>query len=256
MIITLQDQTGVMEALVFPEAFQKLEPILKPATPLLLKGKVAVEDAGTRLMVSEGKLLEQVAEKKPKLLRVRVELGTISTGTVDQLKEIFVRRPGRCRVEFESVDARWGRGHSRNRRWRKCRWRIGGRGSCYLRPECGRDAKVAGNLIQTCIEKNVKAKSRIWSAKWKAFAPSLQSPRSLEQELDRLRREVAELRHEFYSHLSAWQRLQLARHASGPTPSITSACFSRTSTKFMATALLATTRQSFAAWHASTASPS
>jgi DNA polymerase-3 subunit alpha len=103
MIITLQDQTGVMEALVFPEAFQKLEPILKPATPLLLKGKVAVEDAGTRLMVSEGKLLEQVAEKKPKLLRVRVELGTISTGTLDQLKEIFVRRPGRCRVEFEIV---------------------------------------------------------------------------------------------------------------------------------------------------------
>ena len=29
-ILTLQDRTGVIEALVFPEAFQKLEPILKP----------------------------------------------------------------------------------------------------------------------------------------------------------------------------------------------------------------------------------
>ena len=47
-ILTLQDRTGVIEALVFPEAFQKLEPILKAATPLLVKGRVAVEDVGTR----------------------------------------------------------------------------------------------------------------------------------------------------------------------------------------------------------------
>ena len=38
MIVTLQDRTGVVEALVFPEAFQKLEPILKAATPLLVQG--------------------------------------------------------------------------------------------------------------------------------------------------------------------------------------------------------------------------
>ncbi len=60
-ILTLQDRTGVIEALVFPEAFQKLEPILKAATPLLVKGRVAVEDVGTRLIVSDARLLEQVA---------------------------------------------------------------------------------------------------------------------------------------------------------------------------------------------------
>ena len=37
-ILTLQDRTGVIEALVFPEAFQKLGQLLKPATPLLVKG--------------------------------------------------------------------------------------------------------------------------------------------------------------------------------------------------------------------------
>ncbi|HEV2305329.1 MAG TPA: acetyl-CoA carboxylase carboxyltransferase subunit alpha [Candidatus Acidoferrales bacterium] len=36
------------------------------------------------------------------------------------------------------------------------------------------------------------------------------------QELERLRREVTELKREFYSHMSAWQRLQLARHAQRP----------------------------------------
>lgn len=36
------------------------------------------------------------------------------------------------------------------------------------------------------------------------------------QELERLRREVAELKSEFYSHMSAWQRLQIARHPQRP----------------------------------------
>lgn len=34
--------------------------------------------------------------------------------------------------------------------------------------------------------------------------------------LERIRREIDELRHEFYSHLGAWQRVQLARHAQRP----------------------------------------
>ena len=33
-----------------------------------------------------------------------------------------------------------------------------------------------------------------------------------ETELERLRREVRELKREFYTHLGAWQRAQVARH--------------------------------------------
>lgn len=36
------------------------------------------------------------------------------------------------------------------------------------------------------------------------------------QELERIRVEIAELKHEFYVHMGAWQRLQLARHAQRP----------------------------------------
>ncbi|MGH9739829.1 MAG: DNA polymerase III subunit alpha [Candidatus Acidiferrales bacterium] len=107
-ILTLQDRTGVIEALAFPEAFQKLEPILKPATPLLVKARVAVEDVGTRLIVADAKLLDQVSSpakngSSPSLLRVRVLLNTMDAGTLDQLQELFASRPGRCRVEFGLV---------------------------------------------------------------------------------------------------------------------------------------------------------
>src|SRR6202046_5780949 len=38
-----------------------------------------------------------------------------------------------------------------------------------------------------------------------------------EAELERIRQQVAELRHEFYSHLGPWQRAQIARHPQRPS---------------------------------------
>src|SRR3984957_11808756 len=96
-ILTLQDRTGVIEALVFPEAFGKLETILKSNTPLLVKGRVAVEDVGTRLIVADARLLDQLADRPPSLLRVRVDLSTVNTGALGRLKELFSRPPGPCR---------------------------------------------------------------------------------------------------------------------------------------------------------------
>ncbi|MFY9805183.1 MAG: DNA polymerase III subunit alpha [Candidatus Acidiferrales bacterium] len=102
-ILTLQDRTGVIEALAFPEAFAKLEPILKANTPLLVKGRVAVEDVGTRLIVGDARLLDQVADRPPSQLRVRVDLSTVDTGALDRLQKLFSSRPGRCRVTFDLV---------------------------------------------------------------------------------------------------------------------------------------------------------
>jgi DNA polymerase III subunit alpha len=102
-ILTLQDRTGVIDSLVFPEAFQKLEPLLKAATPLLVKARVAVEDVGTRLIVADARVLDQVTDRPPSLLRVRLVLNALDTGALDRLQDLFSRRPGHCRVSFELV---------------------------------------------------------------------------------------------------------------------------------------------------------
>jgi DNA polymerase III subunit alpha len=102
-ILTLQDRTGVVEALIFPEAFHKLEPILKPATPLLVRGRVAVEDVGTRLIVGDARFLDQAPTRSAGMLRVRVGLNSLDAAALDRLQELFSSRPGRCRVAFELV---------------------------------------------------------------------------------------------------------------------------------------------------------
>jgi DNA polymerase-3 subunit alpha len=100
-IATLQDQTGVVEALIFPEAFQRLEPVLKGGSPLVVKGRINVEEAGTRLAVAEAKPIEQMLQRAPALLCVRVDLKATDPEMLNELDQLMASRPGRCRVEFD-----------------------------------------------------------------------------------------------------------------------------------------------------------
>src|SRR5712672_1422949 len=101
-IYTLQDMTGVQEMLAFPESFAKLENILKPGTPLLLKARVQIEEAGTRLSLQEARRLEDIVERKavPEF-RLRLETESLSESTLDRLEKLFAGSPGPSPVLFE-----------------------------------------------------------------------------------------------------------------------------------------------------------
>jgi DNA polymerase III subunit alpha len=103
-IFTLQDMTGVQELLAFPESFARLENILKPGAPLLLKVRVQIEEAGTRLSLQEAKRLEEIAERNgPSEFRVRLEMNLVSDETLHQLENLFAGAPGPTTVVFELV---------------------------------------------------------------------------------------------------------------------------------------------------------
>ena len=101
-IFTLQDMTGVQELLVFPETFTRLEAILKPGVPLLMKARVQIEEAGTRLSLQEARRLEDIVDRAtPQEFRVRLEVRSINPDTLDRLEALFEKFPGSCPVVFE-----------------------------------------------------------------------------------------------------------------------------------------------------------
>jgi DNA polymerase III subunit alpha len=102
-ILTLQDMTGVLEVLAFPEAFARLEGVFKSNAPLVLKGRVNVEEAGTRLAVMDARRLEDVGQRPPSVMRVRVNLDAVDPNILDELKELFASKPGSCSVAFDLV---------------------------------------------------------------------------------------------------------------------------------------------------------
>ena len=66
-ILSLQDPTGMLEVLAFPESFAKLENVLKAGAMLLLRGRVQIEDAGTRLVVSDANANRRRCRSVPSL---------------------------------------------------------------------------------------------------------------------------------------------------------------------------------------------
>ncbi len=102
-ILALQDMTGVLEVLAFPEAFARLELVFKSNSPLVLKGRVSVEEAGTRLAVMDARRVEEIGQRPPTVMRVRVNLESVDAGILDELKDLFASRPGSCSVAFDLV---------------------------------------------------------------------------------------------------------------------------------------------------------
>jgi DNA polymerase-3 subunit alpha len=103
-IYTIQDMTGVQELLAFPESFARLQPILKPGSPLLMKVKIQVEEAGTRLSLQEARRLDQMTEQTAtQEFRVRLDVSSLSEALFDDLDRLFLASPGTTPVVFELV---------------------------------------------------------------------------------------------------------------------------------------------------------
>jgi DNA polymerase III subunit alpha len=105
-IYTIQDMTGVQELLAFPESFARLEQILKAGTPLLLKVRVQVEEAGTRLSLQEAARLGDLAERPASGLRIRMKLEDLNEELLDRLEEILSSYRGSSLVALDLCDAK------------------------------------------------------------------------------------------------------------------------------------------------------
>jgi DNA polymerase-3 subunit alpha len=104
-IVGLQDLSGGLEALVFPEALSRLEGVLKSGAPLLLRGRVNAEEAGTRISVQDARPLDQLGAAEAGLMRVRVDLGSMDEYTLDELKKVFAGAAGPSPIVFDLLYA-------------------------------------------------------------------------------------------------------------------------------------------------------
>ena len=97
---TLEDMSGTVEMIVFPESFKRYEPVLRPDAPLVVRGRVNPEEAGTRIIVAEISPLDEASGPASRIT-IRMDLERVSEMTVAELVNLFRQKPGSCRVAFE-----------------------------------------------------------------------------------------------------------------------------------------------------------
>jgi DNA polymerase-3 subunit alpha len=98
----LEDMSGSIDMIVFPEAYKKLQDKVKLEVPVLVKAGVRIEEgANPKITAAEISPLEDVKVPLPKALRIRLPLETAGAGAVDHLHALFVERKGDARVLFD-----------------------------------------------------------------------------------------------------------------------------------------------------------
>lgn len=101
-VIQLEDLTGSIEAVIFPDPFQRFEKLLKLDAPLLTKGILDVEDSGIRkIRVSDIQAIEGLRERMVKSVVVHVNLEQVASDTAERLLQIIDGHRGEATVIFE-----------------------------------------------------------------------------------------------------------------------------------------------------------
>jgi DNA polymerase III subunit alpha len=99
---TLEDMSGSIEMLVFPEAYKRLQDKVRLEVPVLIRGGVRIEEgANPKLTVSEITPLEEAKPPLPRSLRIRIPLESATESTVDALHTLFSERKGEAKVLFD-----------------------------------------------------------------------------------------------------------------------------------------------------------
>jgi DNA polymerase-3 subunit alpha len=99
---SLEDMSGKIELLIFPEAYRKLAEKVKLEVPVLVRGGVRIEEgANAKLTANDIIALDDARVPLPKALRIRILVESASDGTVDALHMLFNERKGEAKVLFD-----------------------------------------------------------------------------------------------------------------------------------------------------------
>jgi DNA polymerase-3 subunit alpha len=99
---TLEDMSGSIDMIVFPEAYKRIQDKVKLEVPVLVRAGVRIEEgANPKITAAEIMPLEEARVPLPRAIRIRVPLETAAESTVDDLHTLFQERKGEARVLFD-----------------------------------------------------------------------------------------------------------------------------------------------------------
>ncbi len=104
---SLEDLTGKIELICFPEAYKRMAENLKIDVPVLVRGVLrGEEDSAPKLAISNITALEDVKLKLPSSMRIRIALDRVGEPALTQLHAMMVATPGSGKIllDFEQRD--------------------------------------------------------------------------------------------------------------------------------------------------------
>jgi len=99
-ILDLEDQTGSIEVVIFPDTYKNYFQFLKSEEPLMITGIAEVDDNRSKIIAKELETLGSLRMKAVKTVELGLDGKTVSKGQLEEIRDIFFRNPGECSVLF------------------------------------------------------------------------------------------------------------------------------------------------------------
>jgi DNA polymerase III alpha subunit len=106
---TLEDQTGAVRVVAFPDAYERYEKIMVDGTSVLVTATLRASDTEhVELALDEVTPLEGIEARRATALRVELDLDRFSDkDALERLHELFLRHEGRVQLRLRLVGSSW-----------------------------------------------------------------------------------------------------------------------------------------------------
>jgi len=101
--VTLEDLSGSIEMVVFPEIYAASMELLKGEDPLLVSGELDVGEESCKMLANEVQLLKDVKETMTEFVHIRLTTPGLDEMQMRQLKGIIQKYRGDCSVKLHVV---------------------------------------------------------------------------------------------------------------------------------------------------------
>ncbi|KEF39578.1 DNA-directed DNA polymerase III PolC [Schinkia azotoformans MEV2011] len=102
--LTLSDDTGELDAVVFPLTFKKLNNLLKKGEILFIQGKIEEREGKLQLIIDEATSIKDLKANAFDKLYLKVDKSQQESGKLHQIKNILKQYPGTTEVYIHYAD--------------------------------------------------------------------------------------------------------------------------------------------------------
>jgi DNA polymerase-3 subunit alpha len=100
-VVLLEDWEGLVEVLVFPDTFAKVQKLLEVDAPLLVKGKLDNDESTIKILASDIYPIERVKEVLSRTVTIRINSKLAPEDVAEQLQPIINEKRGAAEIIFE-----------------------------------------------------------------------------------------------------------------------------------------------------------
>jgi DNA polymerase III subunit alpha len=100
-VVLLEDWEGVVEVLVFPEAYAKAQKLLDIDTPIFVKGKLDNDESNIKILAADIYPMDRIKEILSRTVTIRINSSLAPRDVAERLQPIIDEKRGSAEIIFE-----------------------------------------------------------------------------------------------------------------------------------------------------------